>query len=414
MPLDDDRFVSYAQNLEDVMLWRALSAEVQGAGFFIDVGASDPTLLSVTRAFHERGWRGVHVEPLPEQAAALRRGRPGDVVVQAAAGAAPGRRTFFRVTRDRQTGLSTFDAAEAAVHVAAGAVAVEIDVEVTTLAELCRRHVTGPVHFLKIDAEGAEGEVLAGADFVACRPWILVIEATHPLDAAPADIPWEEGLLAAGYKPVWFDGLNRFYVADEHSGLERHFRVPPNVFDRYTVHDRPLWDHVVATEAVSAARLDAIAALEAEVSRLNVSAGRDEFVLPTGPAAPVPSALPAFVPAAPEPAAPPRRSLKKRLALLAYGPVRPLVRFVAWRTRQFLVGAIETELDGHRIRLDQLIARPVLEPTKEDTALISAMERLLLTLALEDGRRPGPCSSGEASRGEAEARERLSNPGAHG
>ena len=409
MPLTDDRFVSYAQNLEDVLLWRALSAEVQGAGFFIDVGASDPTLLSVTRAFHERGWRGVHVEPLPEQAAALRRARPADIVVQAAVAAEPGRRPFFRVTRDHQTGLSTFDAAEARTHAAGGAEVSEIEVEVTTLAMLCRQHVTGPLHFLKIDAEGAEAEVLAGADFAAWRPWILVIEATHPLNAAPAETPWQEALLASGYKPVWFDGLNRFYLADEHARLERHFRAPPNVFDRYTVHDRPLWDHVAATEAVSAARLDAIATLEAEVARLNEQAGHDRFVLPTGPAAPPTNHAPAPPPAPPMPdhAPPPRRSFKKRLALLAYLPVRPVVRFIAWRTRQFLVGAIETELQGHRIRLDQLIARPVPEPTKEDTALTSAMERLLLTLALEDGRRPGP-----ATLRDADAREPLSNPGA--
>ena len=389
MPLSDDRFVSYAQNLEDVMLWRALSADVGRQGCYIDVGASDPSLLSVSRAFYERGWRGVHVEPLPEQAAALRLARKGDVVVEAAVAAAAGQRPFFRVTRAGQTGLSTFDAAEAARQREAGAQVEPIEVTVTTLAELCRTHVDGPVHFLKIDAEGAEAEVLASADFAAWRPWILVIEATAPLDATPAEVPWEAGLIAAGYRPVWFDGLNRFYLAEEHARLERHFRVQPNVFDNYTVHDAPLWDLVAAAEGLAAARLDAIEALEGEVVRLNQP--QMEAVWPSAPSGPSPAV------ASPEPqtlaaAQPVRRGLAKRLVLLAYSVVRPVVRPIAWRTRQFLVGDLKAELDGHRIRLDQLIARPVIPDRTDDPALLGAMERLLMTLALEDGSHSGPDS----------------------
>ena len=40
-------------------------------------------------------------------------------------------------------------------------------------------------------------------------------------------------LLAQGYEFAYFDGLNRFYVAREHSQLRQHFTVPPNVFDDF-------------------------------------------------------------------------------------------------------------------------------------------------------------------------------------
>jgi hypothetical protein len=43
-------FISYAQNFEDVMLWRALQHVERG--FYIDVGANDPTIDSVTKAFY--------------------------------------------------------------------------------------------------------------------------------------------------------------------------------------------------------------------------------------------------------------------------------------------------------------------------------------------------------------------------
>jgi hypothetical protein len=41
-------FVSYAQNYEDVMLYRALKGVERG--FYIDVGAMDPIVDSVTKA----------------------------------------------------------------------------------------------------------------------------------------------------------------------------------------------------------------------------------------------------------------------------------------------------------------------------------------------------------------------------
>ena len=54
-------FISYAQNFEDVILWRALK-HVEN-GFYIDIGAQDPVIDSVSRGFYEKGWRGLHVEP---------------------------------------------------------------------------------------------------------------------------------------------------------------------------------------------------------------------------------------------------------------------------------------------------------------------------------------------------------------
>ena len=66
-------FISYAQNGEDVMLTRALKHIERG--FYIDVGANHPSDDSVTKAFYDRGWRGLNIEPLPEHIAQLRAAR---------------------------------------------------------------------------------------------------------------------------------------------------------------------------------------------------------------------------------------------------------------------------------------------------------------------------------------------------
>ncbi len=364
------------------MLWRALRQAVAGPGFYIDVGASDPTVLSVTRAFYDRGWRGINIEPLPEAAAELRRERPRDIVVQAALSdrAAPSV-PFHRVTQSRQTGLSTADAAEAEHHRAAGAVVETIEVPVTTLAAICREHVEGPVHFLKVDVEGSEVAVLAGADFHAVRPWIVVVEATQPLAAEATDLAWEAALLSAGYQHVWFDGLNRFYLVDEHAELARHFKLPPNVFDNYVVYDPPLQDHLAAVTALSERRAQVMAEMEADMAEL-----RRALDKASAPPAPV---------AAPPPAAPPLpvsrqpgfRGMIRRVLLSIYRLLRPVLRPPLWRIRSFLIGPLQQELLEHRIRLDDLIARSG-SGALGDQSLVVAMEQALMTLALENAREP--------------------------
>ncbi len=213
------------------MLHRALR-DIQN-GFYIDIGANDPEIHSVTLAFYERGWRGLNVEPVEADRARLAAARPGDTTLGLAVGEKPGFLPFYVFAG---TGLSTLSRAQAAEHVAAGLSMKECVVEVTTIAEICRQFVSGDVHFLKIDVEGGERGALAGADFRNFRPWIVLIEATRPNSQEATHKEWEWLLADAGYNFVYFDGLNRFYVAQErYSELAPSFQIPPNVFDNFIV-----------------------------------------------------------------------------------------------------------------------------------------------------------------------------------
>jgi hypothetical protein len=100
-----------------------------------------------------------------------------------------------------------------------------------TLKSALRSLVGKEVHWLKIDVEGFEEKVLKGWDSQTLRPWVMVVEATIP-DLPETDYAgWDPILTAAGYQFVYFDGLNRFYVAKEHAELAKAFSSPPNVFD---------------------------------------------------------------------------------------------------------------------------------------------------------------------------------------
>ncbi len=229
--------VSYAQNQEDIMLLRALRDVKRG--FYIDVGAQQPVADSVTRLFYELGWTGINIDPMPQWVKMLQADRPHDINLQLAVSDTRGRMKFFAIP---DTGLSTADPEFVKKHAEAGYQAQEIEVEVRTLDDVCADHDVHEVHFLKIDVEGAEENVIRGFSFDRVRPWVVVVEAVEPVaqregdgsqEAIPTHASWEPILLAHGYDFVYWDGLNRFYLAREHQDLRSRFDTPPNPLDAF-------------------------------------------------------------------------------------------------------------------------------------------------------------------------------------
>ena len=220
--------ITYAQNFEDVMLWRALKNV--DAGFYIDIGAQHPVTDSVSLAFYEKGWRGVHVEPTRQYADLLRKARPDEPVEQVAIGDGAGTITFYEFA---DTGLSTADAEIARQHQDAGWQSTQTDVAVVTLDDLLARYGTRDIHWLKIDVEGLEASVLASWRTSPVRPWVLVIEATRPMTQEARFADWEPLVIEKGYQFAHYDGLNRFYVHRDHSELLPLLELPPNIFDGF-------------------------------------------------------------------------------------------------------------------------------------------------------------------------------------
>lgn len=223
-------FISYAQNFEDVMLWRALKHV--DCGFYVDIGAQHPVVDSVSLAFYEHGWRGVHVEPTQQYSSLLRAARPDESVLQVAIGNQSQRVTFFEF---EDTGLSTADAEVAHQHQASGFKCREALVPILSLEALLQQVGTQDIHWLKIDVEGLEKEVLKSWHGTFNLPWVVIVESTRPLTQEQSHHDWEGLLLAKGYSYVYFDGLNRFYISPDHLELVEAFSAPPNVFDGFVL-----------------------------------------------------------------------------------------------------------------------------------------------------------------------------------
>jgi FkbM family methyltransferase len=220
--------ISFAQNYEDVMLWRALK-DVKN-GFYIDVGANDPEIDSVTKAFYLEGWHGINIEPVEAHFKDLQAQRSRDINLQCVVGEKNGTIKLYEPTT---RGLATVDSQAIQELIESGCDGNYIEVPLRTLTEICKEFDVHDIHFLKIDVEGYEYQVLKGMDFKIFRPWVVVIEAVKPNSTIEVHHKCEFILLNAGYKFVYADGLNRFYISFEKSELEIKFKYPPNYFDEF-------------------------------------------------------------------------------------------------------------------------------------------------------------------------------------
>ena len=212
------RRISYAQNGEDVRIWHAFgprSDQGDAPGLtYVEVGANEPRDMSLTAALYDLGWRGLLIEADPELADRLRLYRSGDVVFNAVAADVTGEMTFYRVPG---TGLGTIDrreaddAADRGFHVQAQTIVAR------TLDDMLDEFLPGaePIHALSIDVEGAEAQVLGGLSLVRHRPWVMCIEAVEPGTSTPSHDAWERHVVERDYRMVAFDGINRWYVANE-------------------------------------------------------------------------------------------------------------------------------------------------------------------------------------------------------
>ncbi len=158
--------VAFAQEGEDVLLWRIIENHQNGPGTFVDVGCNHPWSHSNTALFYLKGWSGVAIDPNPDFGDEFAASRPRDVFVNAGIS---DERGILRYHRFDQPLYNTF-CEERRMELESrkiSALRESVDVEVRPLREVLHTvWGTGkPIDLLSIDAEGFDERILRSHDF---------------------------------------------------------------------------------------------------------------------------------------------------------------------------------------------------------------------------------------------------------
>jgi FkbM family methyltransferase len=220
--------VSYAQNMEDILLDRLFRDK---KGTFIDVGANHPTHNNNTYYYYLRGWRGVNVEPVRSAYQLFGDRRPEDLNLELAVSDEEGYLPFYEIPDCN--GLSSLSSEMAEDQAARGFRVIERKVPTRTVSGLIEQFRLEPPDIFSIDVEGNEEKVLRGIPLDRWQPKVFVIEATRPMTNTLCHQAWEPILLEHGYLFAMFDGINRYYLRSDLAEALPLFDCPVNSLDFY-------------------------------------------------------------------------------------------------------------------------------------------------------------------------------------
>ena len=185
--------------LDESELKRAFLGHIE-RGYFVEVGAYRPELWSQTFELERSGWTGVLVEPQPQLAAELERGRSARVFAEACSARRNSGKRFELKLADSQSSL------ESRLNVAGTKPHGVVEVPVRTLDEILVEAGAPQLDFVSIDVEGHELDVLDGFDLARWRPGLIVIEDLL------LHLRLHRALSRRGYRWIRRTGINNWYV----------------------------------------------------------------------------------------------------------------------------------------------------------------------------------------------------------
>lgn len=214
---------SFSQNFEDVYIHRAFSNITDG--FYIDAGAFDPVVDSVTKMLYDLGWSGINLEPGPSFPNFSCRTR--DINLPLALTGKEGKIVFYYNAADPGTS-TTADCNKPPVS----PTIQSYEVVSTTLTAVVQAHAPDRhIHFLKLDIEGSEWDVLQSTNWREIRPELIIAESSKPYTNVRRDEGWTDHMKSFDYEEVFFDGINTYYLRHESLFRRDAFRFPVNVLD---------------------------------------------------------------------------------------------------------------------------------------------------------------------------------------
>jgi len=168
---------SFSQCGEDRIVALLFHAIGIASPTYLDIGANDPVIFNNTYLFYRAGCDGVCVEANPDIVKRLRQTRPRDICINAAVSSRVDGSMPLHIFDEGASGLSTLSTDWMQQRVNRGFhVDKTLSVPTRDINSLIESHFATVPHFLSIDIEGLELDVLTSLDFNRFAPSVICVE----------------------------------------------------------------------------------------------------------------------------------------------------------------------------------------------------------------------------------------------
>lgn len=204
--------VSYSKHGEDISILEYFGGRRWG-GCFIDVGAYHPYLYSNTYSFYKMGWRGINIEPNPDNFKLISKKRKRDMNLNMGIAKEEGMLKYYMFN---YPALNTFVESVALEHSRRSDynIVSTLEVKTNTLVNVLDQYLPAgqDIDFMNIDVEGMDYEVLMSNDWNKYRPKLICIEEREIYEAEKFnDVKIYAFLKKIGYKLYCVNGISLLF-----------------------------------------------------------------------------------------------------------------------------------------------------------------------------------------------------------
>ena len=192
---------SYSQEGEDIILSRYLDSVEKG--FYIDIGAHHPKRLSNTYQFYKRGWNGINIDPMPGSMKPFNRFRKRDINLEIGISTNSEELNYYIFN---EKALNTFSEKNAKIWSEKPPYKIKniIKTKTTQLKHIIEQNINNnqKIHFMSIDVEGYENQVIDSNDWKKYRPFFILLEDHLAVNANFNNIEIVKKMDSLGYELV--------------------------------------------------------------------------------------------------------------------------------------------------------------------------------------------------------------------
>ena len=205
-------YVSYSQFGEDVLLRGFLESDWAGRwdefcaypGFYVDVGAHDPTVFSNTKFFYNLGWRGINIDASSDSISKFKKATNRDINLNVGVGVESGNLNYYRMNMPAMNSFSE-EFVKKSLRSPNVKLVDTVKVPVERLDSLLDKYLPQGQHidFMSIDCEGLDSEILESSNWEKYHPDYVLIEIhTYGHNESVLETKAAKFLIEHGYQYV--------------------------------------------------------------------------------------------------------------------------------------------------------------------------------------------------------------------